>query len=267
MIKTYHEAPKSIFKDVQSMTDGDYALVHLFETDQEYFNMFKQAVADGRDVILDNSVFELGVAFDSDRYAEWVRALQPTWYIVPDVLEDGKATTERFMEFINKYPDLPGKRIGVVQGESYEDYVKCYKAIEPYCDKIGISFDCSWYRTLAPRANPWIQLAAGRAHALFTMDAEGIINRKKPHHLLGVAVPQEMAAYNVMQSCGTGSWIDSVDTSNPVVHGLKGIVYSVEGLTFKKSQKLYTMIDEDVNDYQMRCIRFNIQQFRRFCNG
>mgnify|MGYP002508255696 CR=1 FL=1 len=238
----------------ETMQDKEFSPITMIKGHRITFRpevKLKQAVADGRDVILDNSVFELGVAFDSDRYAEWVRALQPTWYIVPDVLEDGKATTARFMEFINKYPDLPGKRIGVVQGESYEDYVKCYKAIEPYCDKIGISFDCSWYRALAPRANPWLQLAAGRVHTLTSMDAEGIINRRKPHHLLGVAVPQEMAAYNVMQSCGTGSWIDSVDTSNPVVHGLKGIVYSVEGLTFKKSQKLYTMIDEDVNDYQM----------------
>ena len=59
MIKRYHEAPKCIFNKVQEHTDGDYALVHLFESDPEYLEMFKKALADGRDVILDNSTFEL----------------------------------------------------------------------------------------------------------------------------------------------------------------------------------------------------------------
>lgn len=60
MVKTFHEAPKSIFNRVQSITSGDYALVHLFEEDKEYFNLFKQAVEQDREVILDNSIFELG---------------------------------------------------------------------------------------------------------------------------------------------------------------------------------------------------------------
>ena len=46
MIKRFHEAPKSIFNRMQYYTDGDYALVHLFETDEEYLNMFKKAVAE-----------------------------------------------------------------------------------------------------------------------------------------------------------------------------------------------------------------------------
>ena len=263
MIKTYHEAPKSIFKQVQRMTDGDYALVNLFD-DEEYVHQFDPK---HRDTILDNGVFELGKAFDSDVFAAWVEKFQPTWYIVPDVLEDGEATIERFMEFIGKYRGLPGKIIGVAQGKDYNDYVKCYKAIEPYCDKIGMSFDCSWYREGIKSDNPWIQLAGGRVRNLIKMDDEGVINRSKPHHLLGVALPQEMEYYQLFQRSGTFEWIDSVDTSNPVVHGLKGIAYSSNGLYDKESQKLYTMINAEVSPTQMHTIEHNIRQFRRFCNG
>ena len=263
MIKTYHEAPKSIFKQVQRMTDGDYALVNLFD-DEEYVQQFDPK---HRDTILDNGVFELGKAFDSDVFAAWVEKFQPTWYIVPDVLEDGEATVERFMEFIGRYRGLPGKIIGVAQGKDYKDYVKCYKAIEPYCDKIGMSFDCSWYREGIKSDNPWIQLAGGRVRNLIKMDDEGVINRSKPHHLLGVALPQEMGYYQLFQSSGTFGWIDSVDTSNPVVHGLKGIAYSSNGLYDKESQKLYTMINAEVSLDQMHTIEHNIRQFRRFCNG
>lgn len=267
MIKTFHEAPKSIFKTVQSWTDGDYALVNLFAEDEEYFQLFKDAVAAGREVILDNGVFELGEAWDADQFAGWVDKLQPTWYIVPDVLEDGEATVARFMEFISKYRGLPGKIIGVAQGKDYNDYVKCYKAIEPYCDKIGMSFDCSWYREGVKSDNPWVQLTCGRVRNLIRMDDDHIINRYKPHHLLGVALPQEMACYQLFQKEDTFRWIDSVDTSNPVVHGLKGIAYSSDGLLSKESQKLYTMINAEVSPTQMHIIECNIEQFRRFCNG
>ena len=263
MIKTYHEAPKSIFKQVQQMTDGDYALVNLFD-DEAYVQQFDPKQ---RDTILDNGVFELGTAFDSDVFAGWVEKFQPTWYIVPDVLEDGEATVARFMEFISKYRGLPGKIIGVAQGKDYNDYVKCYKAIEPYCDKIGLSFDCSWYREGIKSDNPWVQLACGRVRNLIRMDDDHIINRDKPHHLLGVALPQEMTYYRLFQSSDTFRWIDSVDTSNPVVHGLKGISYTSNGLRDKETQKLYTLINAEVDDHQMNTIQHNIEQFRRFCNG
>lgn len=263
MIKTYHEAPKSIFNKVQSMTYGDYALVNLFD-DEEYYRQFDP---EKRDVILDNGVFELGTAFDSDVFASWVEKLRPTWYIVPDVLEDGEATVARFMEFICKYKNLPGKIIGVAQGKNYDDYIKCYRSIEPYCDKVGISFDCSWYRDGVDTDNPWTQLAMGRVNTLMRMVGDGIINRNKPHHLLGVSVPQEMAIYSAFQKDGDFEWIDSVDTSNPVVHGLKGIKYADSGLLSKESKKLYTMINAEVSDEQWQLIEHNIKTFRRFCNG
>ena len=59
MIKIAHESPKSIFTDVQQVTDYDYALVHLFEEDEQYLEQFKVALRKGREVILDNSIFEL----------------------------------------------------------------------------------------------------------------------------------------------------------------------------------------------------------------
>lgn len=262
MIKTFHEAPKSIFRAVQSMTDGDYALVNLFAEDEEYYQMFKEAVRNGREVILDNGVFELGEAWNADQFASWVDRLQPTYYIVPDVLEKGQATIESFFNFIGTHKGLPGKVIGVVQGENMYEFIRCYKAIEPYCDKVGISFDCSWYRNDMQSGNKWEQLAGGRLKTLIQMDEAGIINRNKPHHLLGVSLPQEMQHYKLYG----WKWIDSVDTSNPVVHGLKHIVYSSDGLHDKETQKLYTLINAQVDSAQLNAIVHNIKQFRRFCN-
>ena len=66
MIKIAHESPKSIFKEVQKYTDYDYALVHLFEEDPEYLQQFRDAKEAGREIILDNSIFELEEAFDAE---------------------------------------------------------------------------------------------------------------------------------------------------------------------------------------------------------
>ena len=87
-----HEAPLSIINDVQKVTDYDYALVHLFEENTAYYNFFEEAKAKGRYVILDNSIFELGEAFDMDKFAGYVKSLQPSAYIVPDALEDSPLT-------------------------------------------------------------------------------------------------------------------------------------------------------------------------------
>ena len=83
-----HETPISLLDESREYNDFDYALVHLFETHPEYYSFFKQSLLQGREVLLDNSIFELGYAFDSEKFAHYVNELKPTYYIVPDVLED-----------------------------------------------------------------------------------------------------------------------------------------------------------------------------------
>jgi hypothetical protein len=62
--------------------------------------------------------------------------------------------------------------------------------------------------------------------------------------------------------------IRSVDTSNPVVAGLKGIRYLREiGMTFKPKELLADLIDSEVNDDQLEDIIFNITQFNKLCNN
>ena len=263
MIRRFHESPKSIFHEVQKVTDGDYALVNLFAEDPEYYQLFVDALADGREVILDNGVFELGTAWDSAEFASWICKLKPTWYVVPDVLEDGERTVTQFFNFIEQYPDLPGKRIGVAQGKDYDDMVKCYRSIEPFCDMVALSFDFSWFQDATNPQSRCIQAMLGRQRLLDRLLAEHVINTNKPHHLLGVMLPQEVRHY----ADAKFDWIYSIDTSNPVVHGLKGSAYSLLGLGYKESQKLYTLINAEVDSYQYKIIMHNIELFRGFCDG
>ena len=259
MIKRYHEAPKCIFNKVQQYTDGDYALVHLFETDPEYLELFKKALADGRDVILDNSIFELGTSFNHERYAYWIRELKPTWYIVPDVWKNGPATTEMFFDFMKKYPKgtLPGKVIGVAQGHTLDEVIKCYQAIEPHCDMIAFNFDFSTYAHVPQVGIPKrLLMSIGRWNMLRDLCGMDIINIRKPHHLLGCGVPQEICWYST-----EWSWVRSMDTCHPVMEGMAGRMYDLElpGQIKKCPAKMCDKMDVQINDLTWTKIEHNLK--------
>ena len=269
MIKIAHECPKDIFRSIQTITDYDYALVHLFEEDAEYLQMFKQAVHMGREVILDNSVFELEEAFNPERFVYWINELKPTWYIVPDVLEDSKGTINNMKDWLENWKPkviVPSKMIGVAQGKTYQDVAECYKFMvnEAKVDKIAISFDYSCYLQAFPHPNKLISWAVGRARLLGYLESAGILRKDVPHHLLGCGIPGEGIFYTQPEF----DWIDSMDTSNPVVHGLKRIPYKGPlGLEFKSSTKLYTMINEKVTPDQWSVVYDNVKEFRRLWGG
>jgi len=260
-----HEAPISIFDRVQLLTDYDYALVHLFEENENYYERFAKAKNLNREIILDNSIFELGTAFDSTKFALWIEKLQPTYYIIPDSLEDLHGTITNFDEWKKTYGNLPGKTIGVVQGRTYQEVVECYDYLVDKVDKIAISFDYSFFedwKTMYDLNFPtkYHQWMYGRQTLLQTMLKNNKIRTDKPHHLLGCGLPQEFKDYRHY------NFITSVDTSNPIVHGLKGIRYD-DGLQNKESVKLFTLINETVPESAWSHIAYNISEFRKLCNG
>ena len=266
MIKVAHESPKDIFNEVQSLTDYDYALVHLFEEDPIYLDQFKKAIAKGREVILDNSIFELEEAFDAVKFDKWVNEIKPTWYIVPDALEQSQKTVDQMEDWNNKGLGYKGSgKIGVVQGKTYDEIVDCYNYMnkEADVDMIAISFDYSYYTKSFPHANKYVSWMLGRVKLLGDLLRDGVINKDKPHHLLGCGLPQEFSFYKHSDY----DWIYSLDTSNPVVHGIKGISYGSDGLWSKERQKLHELINSEISIDQLNTIKNNIQKFKWFTNG
>ena len=262
-MRVAHEAPLCIFDAVQQLTDYDYALVHLFEENLDYYNKFKEAVEKGRHVILDNSVFELEEAFDSDRFLYWINKLQPAEYIIPDVLEDSYSTIQRLGEWKTLYEaqiTCNSKSIGVVQGHDFDDLVWCYQHVAPLVDKVAISFD---YSFMCPEKNytPPTRCEVfmrGRQRLIKDLLKQGVIDESKPHHLLGCFLPQEFIAYKEYD------WVDTIDTSNPVVHGINGISYEPFGLRDKVKTKLIDYMDEELTAEQIHTIMNNIRKFKEF---
>jgi hypothetical protein len=264
-MKISHESPLCLLDRSRDYNDYDYALVHLFETEPTYLQFFKDSLAQGRTVLLDNSIFELGTAFDSDKFAHWIDELKPTEYIIPDVLENALGTMDNALDWKEKYSDLPGKTIGVVQGKSYADLVQCYDYLDNVIgvDKIAISFDYSYYLEVCPHPNKWMGYALGRVQTLTRLLNDGVINTKKPHHLLGCALPIEFMFYRQ-----GFEWLESLDTSNPIVHAILDLGYEPGGLDAKKSIKLIELLNTpEPSVATMHTIRHNIQYFRSYVHG
>jgi len=266
--KIAHEAPISMFDFVQERTSYDYCLVHLFAENEAYRNKFLEAKKKGREIILDTSVFELGTAFDENWYLQVIKELQPTWYIIPDVLEDAQATVSKAKHWMKFYASefKNSKPIGVVQGKTYDELTGCYIELAHELDiaKIAFSFDYSYYLESFPHPNKLVSWMFGRMKLLGDLVIKGIIDEQKPHHLLGNSLPQEGRYY------GQYKWIDSVDTSNPVLHAIKGIDYEPNfGLYAKSSQKLFELINYEETDPEIQKVReqlldHNIREFNKY---
>lgn len=262
-MKIFHEAPLQIFDLVQEITDGDYALVHMMDKSYEYRKRMFEAVKMGREVILDNSAYELGESFDPARYVDWIYGLKPTYYVIPDKLRDAEATVGMMDNFLKEFPAIKegtgSKSIGVVQGTTYTECVWCYEQLLPRCDVIA--FNKSYGE---PEDAPEVR-AAVRPEYIRMMLEDDIIDTEKPHHLLGAILPQEMKIYNSPEY----HFIKSVDTCNPVVYGLLGEEYTEEGIkiAMQNQPKIDDWIMHPTAYVSWPFIRKNILMFRRFCNG
>lgn len=256
-IKIAHEAPLSIFDEVQKLTDYDYCLVHLLEENKEYLNKFLESKEKGRRVILDNSIFELGEAFDMDRFAYWVDQLRPDEYIIPDSFDNLEQTISLFEKWENSYNHLPGKRIAVVQGESFEEKIECYKFLNrDSVDKIAISFGHPSY-TRSILLDKQLSRALGRLNIFNHLIQKSLINEKKHHHLLGCSTPLEFLYLKNF------NFIESLDTSHPVSLGIGYEEYNFGNLHTKRELVIAENINMEINNAQYLFIEKNIRNFRK----
>ena len=259
-IEVSHESPISILHKSLEYNDYCYALVHLFETHDNYYNFFKEAKLLDKEVYLDNSIFELGESFDHEKYAQWIEKLEPNLYIVPDVLESYEGTVNAWLEWENKYNFPQCRTMGVVQGETWKDLVDCYKFMSECADMVAISFDYSYYQTTGYGNDRLQRFSNGRQRFVQQLVDEGIWDWNKPHHLLGCSLAREFRWYvdnNIYN-------IKSVDTSNPIVASMHDLKYNDEyGLTDKPKTLLADMIDHKITDSEFELVQYNTKKIKK----
>ena len=265
-----HECPIQLLEASLVFNDFQYCLVHLMEENEQYRDWYLNVSSRfGQEVLLDNSIFELGESFDGEKYVHWINLINPNYYIVPDMLENCRGTIDKWKNFTSTYGNRINEhghsktsilKIGVVQGKTWSELVECYKFMSDAADYLAISFDYSYYTVTGYGDTKLEKFCNGRQRLIKQLIDEGIWNWRKPHHLLGCSLAKEFSYYvnNNIHN------IRSCDTSNPVVAGIHGIRYNGDlGLTMKPPAKLADLIKTNLSQDMVDDISYNTKQFKR----
>ena len=75
--KISHEVPFCLLDQSREFNDYDYCLPHLMDQNEEYRNFFYKSKEMKRYIVMDNSLHELGEAYNTERLLHWVNEIKP----------------------------------------------------------------------------------------------------------------------------------------------------------------------------------------------
>ena len=241
------------------INDYEYCLPHLLDQNKTYRRHFEDAKESGSYIIMDNSLHELGEAYDTKRLLHWIHHLEPNEFIVPDVWQDKIATLVNAKSWMNNY-ELPENttKVAVVQANDYHEASQCYNILKMQgYQKIAFSYGAEYYTRMFPHPNPLVGKMMGRIMTISQMYKSKLIGDSDRVHLLGCALPQEFGYY------ADFPFIESIDTSNPIIHGLQGVKYNSLGLLNKESIKI-DQLKKEIDTEIMYDINHNLIRFKNF---
>ena len=266
-IKVSHEVPPALLHLSKHFNDYDYCLPHLLDENEIYRDYFLEAKEEGRYIIMDNSLHELGHAYDTERLIYWIEELKPNEFIVPDVWENYKASVENAI--IWRASALPEEvtKVAVVQATTLHEAFECYKEYKKLgYKKIAFSYGASYYNDVCTHPNLDVGKALGRVYTISTLHKAKAINDKDRIHLLGCSLPQEFIYYDGIP------FIESLDTSNPVMAALEGIEYKDYGLLSKPTLNMNMVMEWEnfeKTEYaidKINLIEINVNKFKKINN-
>ncbi len=257
-MKISHEVPLDLLDNSLTFNDYDYLLPHYYIKYPKYKDFYLKSRKDHRFIIMDNGLFEGGVLPES-WLIEIINEVQPDIFVVPDVWNNSDATARLAEEWINKFDKLEVTTypMVVLQGEDYEEIDNLYC----FCDDLGyyhygFNHSSKAYDKIHPSNNPLISKMMGRIKTIDRLTESGRLNDKAYHHLLGCSLPQEMMLIDKTH-------ISSVDTSNPVICGIKWKRYTDLGLEDKPKEKIEEFMEKDLS-VNYNDIIYNITKFKQF---
>lgn len=261
-MKILHESPLCLMNHIQQFTDGDYCLPHLMDQYEEYAKFFMRSKQSGRFIMLDNSLHELGIPYNEERIFYWLNELQPNEFFVPDYWEDRVKSTVSAKKWISYQDDYPDTMfIAVVQAQSIDEAVICYQSYKDLgYKKIAFSYGASYYNEISSHPNKFLGKALGRIEVINNLYKKHIIEDNDKIHLLGCSVPQEFGFYKNLP------YIESIDTSNPVMAGIEGLRYNSNGLYIKPIVNMNECFEIPLNKIDLELVNYNIKQFKQINN-
>ena len=260
MIKVSHEVPINLLEKSKLFNDYDYCLPHLLDENEDYKHYFLSAGSMSRYTIMDNSLHELGKAYDTDRLMYWIQMLNPNEFIVPDVWEDMVGSVNNAKEWINVKLPKGVEKVAVIQAKTLNEAFICteeYKKLG--YKKIAYSYGASYYNDICPHPNKDLGKALGRLYVITTLYNQKALTENDRVHLLGCSVPQEFSWYRGIKC------IESLDTSNPIMAALEKMWYDEHGLFSKPTANMRDNVEGGENIHP-DILDWNVSMFRKINN-
>ena len=121
--------------------------------------------------------------------------------------------------------------------------------------KIAFSYGAEYYLNHSNHPNKNLAKALGRIEVVSRMYNMDLIKSTDRVHLLGCQVPQEFSWYKDMP------FIETIDTSNPIMATLDGIQYGRNGLMDKPKANMNDHFYTTDLDYNL--LDWNLRMFRK----
>lgn len=258
-IKIANELPLNGIGELsQTLNDFDFCKADYVRQFPAYREYFIEAGKTDREFIVCPGV--CGYTTDTEQYAELIRDLKPTAYVVQDFRSCAASTNiKAFEDWLVKYPDLPGLSVGVVHGIDYQDKVDCYKFMAAFADIVAIPVRDSYFFSIGAGINSHQRMSMGRTKFLRELMFDGFYDPEVPIHLLGCCLPLEFLNYRDIDIN-----IISLSTSTAVIHAVDGIEFGDYGISEKTSTRMNEIVDIPLTDIMIDLLKRNARVLRGF---
>lgn len=279
-IKTNSELPLCMLKKHNyQLNNIDFVLFHLYIANEEYREYYRamRIVHPDRVMIFDNSGYEFyiqGKTLDMTQFMDAIIDLNPTYYILPDVLMDKDTTLKNAEKFLSLMESMKDKTtaqpLAVIQGNTALELAECMDkyqrmGLTNICVPFHNSFFKDWgydpktaeqtavtefFKNIYKVGALTDDMAYAAGRVMFVMCFKDMLNKFEYVHMLGSHCPFEKAFYGGFQS---------MDTGYPVKLGYERVMLGQE------SSKPTTIIDdfftEDLSQSQINIIQMNVETF------
>jgi len=260
-VKISHEVPFCLLAKSREFNDYDYCLPHLMDEYKEYEDFFTTSKGMGRYIVMDNSLHELGEAYNTERLMYWVNTIKPDEFIVPDVWENYNESARNAKAWASVELPEGVMKVAVVQAKSLHEASLCVKLYRDLgYQKIAFSYGASYYNDVCPHPDKDFGKAIGRFMSINKMVENGTLLNSDRVHLLGTANPIEFGLYKNIKC------IESIDTSNPIMAGIEKRLYYSLGLSPKPKANMNKYQDVSEDFIETEFIEYNVRKFREI-NG
>ena len=260
-IKISHEVPFCLLEKSREFNDYDYCLPHLMDENEEYRNFFYKSKEMGRYIVMDNSLHELGEAYNTERLLHWINEIKPNEFIIPDVWEEKDSSVRNARQWANVELPEGVMKVVVVQAKSSHEAMLCTKIYKDLgYKKIAYSYGASYYNEVCPHPNQDLGKAIGRFTMISSLYEQRILTKFDRVHLLGTSSPIEFGMYKNIEC------IESIDTSNPIMAAVGEIPYTKMGLYSKPLANMNKYQDMSIEFLNEDIVEYNVSMFREI-NG